>query len=367
MINKIIAKQFKGLSFEQPIGNKTIFIGDNGSGKSSRTQAITLALLGYIPGSSKLNEEILTNYGSTDMLVVGFELSGTLFERAWQRELKDGSVKEKFQVNKKPCKKDSFIQKLGECGYPRIFDLSLFMDLSDQKKIDFLLDLYPIESGVNLSELESMIETNKKNILLLEDKARSTEKAAAALIASKATMKLPAGSLAETTAAIEKAEAELETATKELNEIVSANAAEKAKADAETKAEGDRIKAEKKAEDDRIKAEQKTAADAAALAKKQEIAKQMDEAAHKAEIERVQKVAQEEVKVKVEAAESEAKEKFQNACVDESGSIAEGTFNNIDTTMVLLQSILDIMDASGCEVCAAKMAIRKEMKNYARN
>ncbi|MFA5261024.1 MAG: hypothetical protein WC450_07350 [Candidatus Omnitrophota bacterium] len=353
MITSIIAKNLKGLNFEQPVSQKTIFVGPNGAGKTARTQALTLALLGYVPGSSKLNEDILVNYGSTDTLIVGFELAGTIFERAWMRDDKGNGVKEKFQLNKKPCKKDAFVQKLGECGAPKIFDLSLFMDLSDQKKIDFLLSLYPVEA--NISELESTIETNKKNILALEDKARSTEKAAAALVASKATMKLPAGSLAETTAAIEKTEVDLETALDTLGDIVSANAAEKAKADAEAKAEADKKRAQEKADADKKKAEQ-----AAEIAK--------TAAVNAVKKESMDKISNLEAEVK-KANDwfGEKKEVLQKECVEEAGSISEETWNKVGTNITaILQSILDVIDASGCQVCAAKMAIRKEMKKNGR-
>ncbi|MFA5323850.1 MAG: hypothetical protein WC373_14355, partial [Smithella sp.] len=334
----------KGLDFNQPIQQKTIFIGPNGSGKSSRTQALTLALLGYVPGAAKTNAEILENYGSADILVTGFELAGTIFERAWQRSVAGGSVKELFQINKKKCGKEAFQMKLGELGAPKIFDLSLFMDLSDQKKIDFLLSLYPVEA--NLSELESLIETNKKNILLLEDKARSTEKAAAALVASKATMKLPAGSLAETTAAIEKAEVGLSAAEKELSKIVSANAAEKAKTDAEAKAETDRKRAQEKVDADKKKAEL-----AAELSKTAAV-----------------NAARKEADVKIEQVKTDAKTEIEKittiAGVSHSEVIetANGNFEPLRETQrtvtAILQSFLDVIDAAGCEVCAAKMAIR---------
>jgi DNA repair exonuclease SbcCD ATPase subunit len=324
MITKITGKAFKGLDFEQPIGAKTIFLGNNGSGKSARVQALTLALLGYVPGSAKTNAEILENFGYSDLLSVGFELNRILFQRAWQK-VPAGSVKELFQIQGKRCTKEFYLQSLGEQGIPKILDLSTFLDLSDQKKIDMLLGLYP--SDTDLAGLEEMIQTQKKNILLLEDKARSTEKAASALISSRAIMQLPAGSLAETTANIEKAEKDLETANKELNEIITANAAEKAKIEAEEKAEIDKQRAQEKAD-----AEKKKAEIAAELSKIAAV-----------------NAAKKETEIKtseaIRKAEEQAKEEFKN----------------------FLQSVLDTMDATGCTVCAAKMVIKKEMKKYARN
>jgi hypothetical protein len=326
MITEIIGKDFKGLTFSQPVKKKTIFLGPNGIGKSARTQALILAVNGYIPGSSKLNEEIWKNYGCADIVSVGFVLNGMTFERAWQNT--GTSTKEAFQINKKRCAKDFYLQALGEAGTPKIFDISSFLTLSDQKKIDYILGLYP--SDTSLTQIETMIETQKKNILLLEDKARSAEKASAALTASRATMKLPSGSLAETTAAIETAEKELSEAQKELSDINAQNLAEQTK----------------------IKAEEKAAAEAETAKKKAEIAKTMAESAHKAELERVQKAAAKEVKA--------AKEEKVEASVAVSNALQNSG------VVKILQSILGTMEESGCTVCAAKMVCKKELKKYAK-
>ena len=336
IVTRIVGNDFKGTSFDQEINNKTIFLGNNGSGKSRHLQALTLALLGYIPGSSKLNEEILTNFGTSDLLSVGFELDKTLFQRAWQR-VPAGSVKELFQISRKRCTKDAYLQALGEKGIPKVLDLSLFLNLSDQKKIDMLLTLYPSET--DLAGLETMIENQKKSILVLEDKARSTEKAAAALTASRATMALPAGSLAETTANIEKAEKDLATAQVELSTIVSANAAEKAKVEAEEKAEADKKK-------DALRAE----AEAAALKKKQDLAAKVLEEAHKAELGK----AAEKIK---------ELEKVKDVPLEPKGTFEEWSQEGFK---VILQNIISTMDAAGCTVCAAKMVCKKELKKYGR-
>ena len=319
MITEIIAKDFKGLTFNQPITGKTIFLGENGIGKSARTQALTLALLGYIPGSSKLNEDILNNYGSTDLVSVGFKLDNFVFERAWGKT-SSGSVKEAFKINDKRCAKEFFLQTLGEKGLPKVFDLSLFLNLSDQKKIDYILNLYPA-SG-DLSQLETMIETQKKNILLLEDKARNTEKASATLLASRATMQLPPGSLAETTANIEQAEKDLSLATQEFHEINAKNLEEKTKLEAEQKAAGE-----------------------AALAKAKS-----DAALKMAEANRI-------------AAEGKAK-KAEAEVKQLQAEQKTGTFEEWSTEgfKLILKSILDTMDAAGCDVCAAKTIIKKEIR-----
>jgi hypothetical protein len=323
MITEIYAKDFKGLSFTQPVSKKTLFLGPNGVGKSARSQALTLGLLGYIPGSGKTNDDILSSFGNTDVTVVGFTLDGAKFERAWGR-VASGSVKEGFKLNGTKVGKEAFISGLGERGTPKIFDLSLFLDLSSQKQIDYVMALYPC--GEDLTGVETMIAKQKESIKALEDKARSTEKASATLNASRAAMTLPAGSLAETTAAIEKAETDLEAANKELNEILAKNreeqVAEKAKTD-------ERL---------RLEAEQKKK-DAAAKAKDFENKKVIETQAQKIE----------ELETKV--AEVPAPQ-------------AEGTFTEWekDGFKQILISILTTMDTAGCTVCAARLVVKKELK-----
>ena len=337
-ITRIVGKGFKGNDFDQAIGQKTIFLGNNGSGKSRHMQGLTLALLGYVPNSAKTNSEILENFGSSDLMSVGFELNKFLFQRAWQRS--GSSVKELFQIQGKRCSKEFYLQSLGEQGIPKILDLSTFLDLSPQKKIDMLLSLYP--SDTDLDGLERLIDINKRSVLLLEDKARSTEKAAAALTASRATMQLPAGSLAETTANIDKVEKELSAATQELHEININNATEKANAAAEAKTEADKKRAQEKAD---------------AEAKRKEMAAELSKTAA---VNAAKKEAEIKTGEAVRKAEELAKENFNKACIDEAGIIPEEVFKNV------LKSILDTMDAAGCTVCAAKMLVKKEMKKYGR-
>jgi DNA repair exonuclease SbcCD ATPase subunit len=301
MITEIMGKDFKGLTFNQAVTKKTLFLGPNGAGKSARTQALTLALLGYIPGSGKTNEDILSSFGSTDVVVVGFKVDGTSFERAWGR-VKE-SVKEGFKLNGVKVGKEAFISAVGEKGTPKVFDLNLFLDLSDQKKINYIMSLYPC--GIDLSGVETMIETQKKNILTMEDKARSTEKAAATLNASRAAMSLPAGSLAETTAAIKKAEEDQESAQKELNEIKLRNAQETSKE--EGKKEGKQE----------------------AIAEKQHVSDVPPFIDNTAPIKK------------------------------EEGSYSEWEKEGFQT---ILQSILMTMDDTGCQACAARMVVKMELK-----
>ncbi|MCE5212644.1 MAG: AAA family ATPase [Deltaproteobacteria bacterium] len=331
MITELTARDFKGLNFTQPVTKKTIFLGKNGVGKSARTQALTLALLGYIPGNGKTNDEILSSFGSSDVVVVGFTLDGTKFERAWGRTA-NGSVKEAFKVDGTKISKETFVSTLGAKGNPKIFDLSLFLELSSQKCINYIMSLYPC--GEDLSGLDTMIETQKKNINTMEDKARTTEKAAAVLTANRAAMQLPAGSLAETIAEIEKTEKEIETAQADLNEA----------------------KLQKAKED-----------------QKKEITAAVTEKVTKEVTEKVSKQF-------VDEAASIPKEVFDRPPLPAGGASVihtTGVFPELElkpgkviftpppenvSSKLFLYNILTAMDAAGCEVCAARMIIKKELR-----
>jgi hypothetical protein len=308
MITEIIAKEFKGLTFNQPVQPKTLFLGPMGVGKSARTQALTLALLGYVPGASKENAEILKTFGSADVVSVGFVLDGATLERAWGKT-SSGSVKEAFKLNGTRLTKDEYISAIGVKGLPKILDLSLFLALSDQKKIDFLLALYPGET--NLAELDRLIENQKATIKAGEDRARTLEKSSAIITASRTELLVPVGSLAETKAEIEKTEKELATANGELTRINEANVKEQT-----------------------TKEVKKEAA--------QEI-----------------RTVKQEAKKEVAAVKQEAQKEIEKVKETASSSFQEWSTEGFKA---ILQSILDTMEAAGCDVCAAKMVIKKELK-----
>lgn len=159
MISKIFATDFKGRSFEQPLDRLAIILGPNGSGKSARSQALQLAVMGFIPGGAKTNPEILDAFGSADRLVVGFEAGGYRFERGFGRS-GSGTVNQGFRVNGSRASKEFFAQALGQVGAPKVIDISAFLALSDQKKLDAIFDLFPPEGDplkVQLEDRKSVV------------------------------------------------------------------------------------------------------------------------------------------------------------------------------------------------------------------
>jgi energy-coupling factor transporter ATP-binding protein EcfA2 len=212
-ITKIMAKGLGGLDFEQPIGHKTLFLGPNGVGKSARSKALQLALLGYIPGLAKTNREILEICGSGDVLFVGLGLSDkTHLIRRWSRDEK-GTVSENFMLDRKKCNRDKYIQAIAGI---KILDLSAFLALSDQKKIDIIFNLFPCSE--DLADLDRKIEFKKTAINRLQADIKALDTTQQRLRSARAEIQLPAGTLAEVSAEIERTEKMLSDARNALQD-----------------------------------------------------------------------------------------------------------------------------------------------------
>ena len=353
MITKVTGKDFKGLTFEQPLGRLNLLVGPNGSGKSARTQALILAVMGYIPGGAKKNAEILDSYGTTDTMVVGFEASEIkgghipiLLERGFVRS--GASVSQGYKVSGAKVKEGDFMKSLALHGDPRIVDISAFMELSDQKKIDAVFSLYPPAGDVN--KIQGEIDSTREKINTLVAKARTSEAAAARLVAAKPP--LPAGTLADVTGKIAETAESLRLARKEL---VDAQVAEGARLAKE--------KAEKKAEEDAEK-----------LKAKQEAQKVKDEVARK-ERERI-------------AEEKKNAETIFDSLVEKPGpmeTLVDKKFGKYPLPVENLLSIPPIpqdllvakvacgasielillaLKSAGCEACAAKLVATRELRKY---
>ena len=249
MIQKIFSKGMKGLDFSQPLSRLNLFISPNGSGKSSRTEAATLAVNGYIPGGPRKNESILDAYGSNNSLAVGVEIDGKTFSRVFKRS-SSGKVSQEYRINKSKAARDYWIQQMAEAGLPRILDLSLFTDLSDQKKIETIFYLFPPAGDVDT--LSEQIESLTEEANGLQTSMKASEKALQKITAGRAELELPPGTLAEITGEISKREAEIKEVRAQIQEVreegVRKEAQEKATAEAEAKAKRDAEEKERQKE-----------------------------------------------------------------------------------------------------------------------
>jgi len=237
MITQIHSKGMKGLDFSQPLSRLTLIISPNGSGKSARTEAATLAVNGHISGGPKKNESILDAYGGNNSLAVGVEINGKTFSRVFKRS-SSGTVSQEYRVNKAKSSKDYWIQHMAEVGLPRILDLSLFTDASDQKKIETIFHLFPPAGDVGA--ISEQIDSLTEEANGLQTSMKASEKALQKITAGRAELELPPGTLAEVTGEIKKREAEIKEVRAQIQSVreegIRKEAAEKATAEAEEKA-----------------------------------------------------------------------------------------------------------------------------------
>lgn len=319
MITRVFAVGFKGGDFDQPLGKHTLFLGMNGAGKSSRAEALMLAVNGAIPGGPKTNPDIFAAFGSGDEMTVGFDMNSYTFEREYIRR-KD-TVTQVYKINGKKASKEFFFQTIGEKGKPRVIDLADFIALSDQKKIDAILNLFPPTEDV--TPIVTAMEKAKLDLNDAVAKLKAQEAVCASLKAQRATMQLPATTLSAATEEIQNVEGILAKAHAELAE------AEKQEA---------------------VEAERKRA----------------EEAAAKAEADRKAKEAAKKPDPPVQApAQSPA------TPAPTGGKPAEVLPMTAakDTNEPVISSILAIiraMDEAGCGACAAKLVAKRELRKYIR-
>ena len=214
MIAQVTAHNFKGATFSAPLGGKVLVVGPNGVGKSSRSQALQLAVLGYVPGAGgKQNAAILDAFKSQDGkdLRAGVVLeNGTKLERRFTRS-RSGSVSHEMYAGGIKCTAAEFAKALADVA---VVDLSVFLGLSDAKKIDELFRLFPPEG--NVRDIAAKIEAQAKRIAALEREERDATSLASNITVKKTSIQLPAGTMADKQAEIDRVEAELAQARAEL-------------------------------------------------------------------------------------------------------------------------------------------------------
>ena len=155
-ISRIALDNFKGQNVDHAVGPLTLFVGPNGSGKTARLEAVSFAVTGQVPGKSspRASADVIT--GAEGSAKVGLDT-----EFGWERGIRrSGDSTKQFIGITDRASADGVWQfrqvatKAGEqelsdkvgCFAP-MFDLSLFLKLTDEKKRQFILDLYQGGSG----------------------------------------------------------------------------------------------------------------------------------------------------------------------------------------------------------------------------
>lgn len=156
MITAITMRNFKGQMESQKLTGKDIFVGPNGKGKTTRLQAVGIALLGYVPGKGKLPAETF-KLASADNMSVGLVTDNLTFARTFTRTEKSGkdgasnvTVSQDITLSpsrgeKKAVEKEARIAfEVG--NFPVMLDFNEFLSLSDSKRRDFIYGLSAIKT-----------------------------------------------------------------------------------------------------------------------------------------------------------------------------------------------------------------------------
>lgn len=157
-LTTIELKNFKGQTTVQELTGMDIFVGRNGAGKTTRLQALGLAILGYVPGNKRTSTDTF-KLATGDNMSVGlktdcFQLTRN-FNKTEKRNARDGSVsvtiKENILVSPGAAERtdtDKDIRIKAEIGhFPVMMDFSEFLSLSDTKRRDFIYSLGGIDSA----------------------------------------------------------------------------------------------------------------------------------------------------------------------------------------------------------------------------
>lgn len=164
-IEKITTNNFKGINMEQELTGKDIFIGENGSGKSTRLQALSFALLGYVPGKDKTLGETF-KLSSGDSLTAGLTTKEFSFIRSINKKTinkREGGTEDKIteEIEISPSmgektlnqKNHRIEQELG--NFPVMLDFDEFIHLTDSKRREFI---YSLAGSENIWTREKVIE-----------------------------------------------------------------------------------------------------------------------------------------------------------------------------------------------------------------
>jgi len=322
MIKRIYAKGFKGLDFDQPLGARTLLTGRVGSGKSSRALALSLLATGELIGTvvGKVNAAIFKAVGGGDSLTVGVELDdGTTLERSYKPQ-KDGNVRGTFRHDGDPIPKQGFELEISKQGLA-IADVSAFLGLSDAKKVDELFRIFPPSGDVR--GINADIAKAKERIARIEEEIRGKEQACKSINETIASLHLPAGSLPEVQAEIAKVEREMLEARDDLTR------------------ERERLRLERKSAADREREAAQPLKVAVALTTN-DIRNMADE-----DVARMPPIIQ----VLAEDIKKES-----------SGQHASPAASALPTARQALERVLSALQRAGCDGCAARMVLRRELR-----
>jgi len=183
LIKKIIMDGIKNQKGVQLLTGRDIICGPNGSGKTTRLQALGISLLGYCPGKGKLPAETYKLSPGGDM-TVGIETDSFKAARTYSKagkRSKDGSItiaiSESVAVTPGRGEKNDTQRRAriaAEVGnFPVMLDFGEFLNLSDAKRRDFFYSLSPITT--DLWDKQTVEKRLKDTLLTMELQVNNVE------------------------------------------------------------------------------------------------------------------------------------------------------------------------------------------------
>lgn len=337
MITHVKTKGLKGFNIDEEVPQFALYTGKNKSGKSTRSEAIALAMLGNIPFSAtgKRPGDILDNLGDGKSLTVSVVWKGTELERKYSKSEK-GSVSQTLRIDKKKVGVADFHATLAKIDIPKIADVNEFMSQSDQKKIDTLFDLY---STGDLKNLDEEIEDAKAIVSKINKDVDAVTSVVQRLTRAKSEIEVPAGTLAEVQNEINEKTSFVRQIQDEIKQLEIAEAervaTEKAKLEAERKAKELEARRETEEKAKQIEAEK---------------AKQSQQQAQQQELPLEQRVLKNI-------------EEYEKAHPEEALEANKEYPFKHDPAESIKKIISAMMDA-GCEICAGLIVAKQELKKY---
>lgn len=183
-ITKLTLDGFKAQQVGETLAGLDLFIGPNGTGKSARLEAASLAILGYVPGRGKKADDTMA-LAAGDQISVGLELDNGFgcvraFERKTSTNRRTGepTVKITESVTVSPAmgetndtqRKARIDEELGSFGIH--LDFAEFLAMSAAKRREFL---YGLVSGTDEWTKERVSELLRNRLLTNELQANNPE------------------------------------------------------------------------------------------------------------------------------------------------------------------------------------------------
>ena len=356
MITKILSEGFKGLSFAQDLKQFNLFCGKNGVGKSARTEALAIAVMGYNPRDQKKRPgDIVATHGAGDEFVVGFVIEtdniAQTFSRRFKKTDKGGTMD--CYCNKTPQKASQVEATLFKIGNPRVFDLAAFNALSDAGKIGRLFELFP--PSIDVAELEEKILKADELESRLNADLKAIKSTIERLTKERSEIDV-SGTVAELQADIKAKETALEEAQGQLKEI-EAEARQKSlfdeqKRQAEAKAKADAEEAVRKAQ---------AAQDAAIQRERERMEAEKQQIQKQHAIDR-QKAIEEAIKKE----RAEKAEKYIEVAKQINSPVAVPEPCDCSEFVAGLEKIKATMERAGCQSCAASIVLKALIAKYRR-